>query len=146
MSPFNWHPCWVISLRRGSGCLVTEMHGMPPIRPRGYVEANYQQLIPNLLFLYCIIFRLVLRRSDVQTVWYYEYGTDHLFVKDGVFLKFSDCNLPSRRYNTVRCTVRCQAGTASAISASEWPLRPNLPFLLPGVLLPCADATQCFHE
>ena len=22
----------------------------------------------------------------------------------------------------------------------------NLPFLLPGVLLPCADATQCFHE
>jgi len=22
----------------------------------------------------------------------------------------------------------------------------NLPFLLPGVLLPCADATQCFPE
>ena len=80
--------------------------------------------------------------TDGQTVRYSEYGTDRLFVKDGVFPNFSDRILPSRRYNTVRCTVRCQAGTASAILASEWPLRPNLPFSLPGVLLPCANATQ----
>jgi hypothetical protein len=36
--------------RAGSGCLVTEMHGMPPSRSRGCVQANYQQLIPNLQF------------------------------------------------------------------------------------------------
>jgi len=27
----------------GSGCLVIEMHGMSPSRPRGCVQANYQQ-------------------------------------------------------------------------------------------------------
>jgi hypothetical protein len=41
--------------RGGSGCLVTEMHGMPPSRLRGCVQANYQQLIPNLQIAYCII-------------------------------------------------------------------------------------------
>ena len=35
-SPFYWRPCWVIWLRGGgAGCLATEMHGMPPSRPRG---------------------------------------------------------------------------------------------------------------
>jgi hypothetical protein len=41
--------------------------------------------------------RLVLRRSDGQTVRYHEYGTDCLFVKDGVFPNFSDRILLSRR-------------------------------------------------
>jgi hypothetical protein len=52
-SPVDWHPCWVIWLRGRSGCLVIEMHGMSPCRPRGGVQANYQQLIPNLQFTHC---------------------------------------------------------------------------------------------
>jgi len=32
--------------------------------------------------------------SDGQTVWYFEYGTDRLFVKDDVFSNFSDRILP----------------------------------------------------
>jgi hypothetical protein len=39
----------------GSGCLVTEMHEMSPSRPRGCVQANYQQLTPNLQFTHCIM-------------------------------------------------------------------------------------------
>jgi len=38
---------------------------------------------------------------------------------------FGNRNLSSGRQVTVRCTVRCQAGTASAKMASEWPLRPT---------------------
>ena len=30
------------------------MYGMPPSRPRGCVQANYQQLIPSLQFTYCM--------------------------------------------------------------------------------------------
>ena len=43
-SPFVWHLGWVFDLR-GSGCLVTEMYGMPPSKPWVCVQANYQQLI-----------------------------------------------------------------------------------------------------
>ena len=53
-SPVDWHPCWVIWLKGGSRCLVVETHGMPPSRLRGYVQANYQQRIPNLQFTYCV--------------------------------------------------------------------------------------------
>ena len=42
----------------GPGCLVIEMHGMSPSRPRGCVQADYQQLIPNLQFTHCIMHRL----------------------------------------------------------------------------------------
>ena len=45
-------------LGEGSGCPVTEMHGMPPSRPRGCVQANYQQLIPNLQFMCRTIYKL----------------------------------------------------------------------------------------
>ena len=34
------------------------MHEMPPSRPRGCVQANYQQLIPNLQFTHCIMHKL----------------------------------------------------------------------------------------
>ena len=44
--------------REGVGSLVTGMHGMPPSRMRGYVQANYRQLIPNLHFTYCIMQKL----------------------------------------------------------------------------------------
>ena len=42
----------------GSGCLVIKMHGMSPSRPRGCVQANYQQLIPNLQFTHCSMHKL----------------------------------------------------------------------------------------
>jgi len=42
----------------GSGCLVIEMHGMSPSRPRGCVQANYQQFNPNLQFTHCIMHKL----------------------------------------------------------------------------------------
>jgi len=42
----------------GSECLVIELHGMPPSRPRGWVQANYQQLFPNLQFTHCIMLEL----------------------------------------------------------------------------------------
>ena len=45
-------------LRGGVGCLVTEMHEMPPSRPRGCVQANYQQMIPNLQSTFCIVQKL----------------------------------------------------------------------------------------
>ena len=45
---------WLDS-RGGSGCLGIEMHGMSLSRPRGCVQANYQQLIPNLQFTHCIM-------------------------------------------------------------------------------------------
>jgi hypothetical protein len=41
-----------------------------------------------------VFFRLVLRRSEVRN---YEYGTDRLFVKDGVLLNFGDRVLLSRQ-------------------------------------------------
>ena len=44
--------------RGGSGCLVIEMHGISPSRLRGCVQANYQQLIPNLQFTHCIMHKL----------------------------------------------------------------------------------------
>jgi len=54
--PVDWHLYWVIWLKGGlSGCLVIEMHGMPPSRLRGCVQANYQQLITNLQFTYCVL-------------------------------------------------------------------------------------------
>jgi len=34
------------------------MHGMSPSRPRGCVQANYQQFIPNLQFTHCIMHKL----------------------------------------------------------------------------------------
>ena len=34
------------------------MHGMSPSRPRGCVQANYHQSIPNLQFTHCIKHRL----------------------------------------------------------------------------------------
>jgi len=65
---------------KGSGCLVItnhchckvhesslptigrdsliEMHEISPSRPRGCVQANYQQLIPNSQFMYCILHKL----------------------------------------------------------------------------------------
>jgi hypothetical protein len=43
---------------RGVWYLITEMHGMPPRRPRGCFQANYQQLIPKLQFSYCIMHKL----------------------------------------------------------------------------------------
>ena len=45
-------------IKGGSGCVVIEMHGMPPRRPRECVQANYQQLIPNLQFTYCNMHKL----------------------------------------------------------------------------------------
>ena len=42
----------------GAWCLVIEMHGMPPSRPQGCVQANYQQSIPNLQFTHCIMLKL----------------------------------------------------------------------------------------
>jgi len=56
--PVDWHPCCVIWFRGGSGCLVIEMHGMPPSRPRGRVQASYQQLFLNMQFTYCIMHKL----------------------------------------------------------------------------------------
>jgi hypothetical protein len=49
------------------------------------------------------------------------------------------------KYGTVYGTVpswhyQCKNGLKMASSPQ------NLPFSLPGVLLPCANATQCFHE
>ena len=38
--------------------MVIEMHGMSPSRPRGFVQAKYQQLIPNLQYTHCIMHRL----------------------------------------------------------------------------------------
>ena len=35
--------------------MVIKMHEMPPSRPRGCVQANYQLFIPNLQLTYCII-------------------------------------------------------------------------------------------
>ena len=35
-----------------------KMHGMSPSRPWGCVQANYQQLIPNLQFMHCIMHKL----------------------------------------------------------------------------------------
>ena len=41
-------------------------------------------------------------------------------------------------------------GAKLALPVQTWPQNglsaPNLPISLPGVLLPCADATQCFYE
>ena len=72
-SAFDWHPCWVNLIRGGgvSGCLVTEVHGMPLSRSWGYVQANYQQLIPNLQFTYRIIDKLYERSKIVlwQRFW-----------------------------------------------------------------------------
>ena len=57
-------PVWLAPLlddlieRGGSGCRVTEMHEMPPGRPWTCVQANYQQLTPNLQFTYCIRHKL----------------------------------------------------------------------------------------
>jgi len=45
-------------IKGGSGCLVTEVHGMLPSRPRGCVQAIYQELIPNLQFTHCITHKL----------------------------------------------------------------------------------------
>jgi len=44
--------------RGGSGCLVTEMHGMPLSRPRRCVQADCQQLSPNMKFTHCIMHEL----------------------------------------------------------------------------------------
>jgi len=63
--------------------------------------------------------------TDSQTLRYYEHGTDHFFAQNGILSNFGDHILPSRRYNTVRCMVRCQAGIASVKMVSERPLRPN---------------------
>ena len=77
-----------------------------------------------ILFLYIqsVRCRLVQRRSDC-TVLRLQYGPS--FCKRRRIFEFCLPILPSRRCNTLRCTVRCQAGTASVISASERPLRPN---------------------
>jgi len=78
--------------------------------------------------------------SDCQTLRFYEYGTDLRFVNDGVFSNFGDRTLPSRQLNMVRCTVRCQAGTANAKMASERPLHPKTSHFH------LLYATQCFPE
>jgi len=43
------------------------MHGTPPSRPRGCVQSNYQQLIPNLQFTYCIMQKL--HEWSKQVLW-----------------------------------------------------------------------------
>ena len=48
----------IVGLFDLSGGLVIEMHGMSPSRPRGCVQAYYQQLIPDLQFTHCIMHRL----------------------------------------------------------------------------------------
>jgi len=42
----------------GGGCLITEMHEMPPSRPRECIQANYQHLIPNMQITYRILHKL----------------------------------------------------------------------------------------
>ena len=42
-SPVDWPLLGDLIKGGGSGCLVIEMHGMSPSRPRGCVQANYQQ-------------------------------------------------------------------------------------------------------
>ena len=59
------------------------------------------------------------------TVWYTLYCTYHEFVNYGVIAIMEDRKLPLSRQFTVRCTVRCQAGTAIAKMASERPLHPK---------------------
>jgi len=36
------------------GCLVIKTHRMPPSRPRGCIQENYQQIIPNMQFMYAL--------------------------------------------------------------------------------------------
>ena len=47
------------------------MHGMSPSRPRGCVQANYQQLFPNLQLTHCIMHKLHDRSKRVlwQRFW-----------------------------------------------------------------------------
>ena len=40
LKPVRLAPWLGIWIKGGSGCLVTEMHGIPPSRPRGCVQAN----------------------------------------------------------------------------------------------------------
>jgi hypothetical protein len=65
-------------------------------------------------------------QACAQTVRQYDAMTIRfIFLLKTVYFELCLPILPSRRCNTVRCTVRCQAGTASVISASERPLHPN---------------------
>ena len=56
------------SLIKGGG-LVIEMHGMSPSKLRGCVQANYQQLIPNLQFMHCISSMIEVKKVLWQRFW-----------------------------------------------------------------------------
>jgi hypothetical protein len=84
--------------------------------------------------------------TDSQTVRYYEYGMDCLFVKDGVFSNFGD--LYYRLNGTIRYGVRY--GAKLALPVQKWPQKglssPTLPISKSSILLSRVEATQCFPE